>query len=91
MVKLIRCPQVNMALTLMSSKRQWVDLGIHTGVCMARPETCGAAGGAVSFWVKVIECSSLGGVISTASHGTTGLQIYCTLGYDFDTKSRFRI
>ena len=82
---------MNSALTLNGTKRQWVDLGIQTGVCMAKPETCGVAGGAIGFWVKVIKCSSLGGVISTATHGTAGSQIYCTSGYDFDTNSRFRI
>ena len=32
-------------------RNQWVDLGIHTEACMTRPETCGAAGGAISMWV----------------------------------------
>ena len=68
--------------------KSWIR---HCGVCMAKPETCGVAGGAIGFWVKVTECSSLGGEISTATHGTAGSQIYCTYGYDFDTNSRFRI
>ena len=54
-----------MALTLNHTRSQWVDLGIHTDVCMTRM-TCGAAGGAISLWVKVIECSGRCGIISSS-------------------------
>ena len=64
-----------MALSLDRTKRQWVDLGIHTEACMTRPETCGAAGGAVSLWVRV-SASSSGGIVSTLAYGfTTGFNI----------------
>ena len=33
-------------------RRQWVDLGILEEACIIRPETCGAAGGAVAFWMR---------------------------------------
>ena len=42
--------QVNSALALDHTQRQWVDLGIHTEACMTRPDTCGSAGGAISLW-----------------------------------------
>ena len=38
---------------------------------MTRPETCNAAGGAVSFWVKVVDCPSGAGVLSAYNSGTT--------------------
>ena len=54
--------QKNNALRTDSTRRQWVDLGIHTDVCMTRPETCGTDGGAISMWLKIsmhhTECST---------------------------------
>ena len=51
---------------------------------MTRPETCSAAGGAISVWVNVINCPGRGGIIS--SYGpSTGSVIYCyyhVTGYD---------
>ena len=52
--------KVNGALNLDHTKSQWVDLGLHTDVCMTRPETCGAAGGAISLWVNVTYCPQYG-------------------------------
>ena len=59
--------QINFTLTLDHTKSQWVDLGIHTEVCMTRPDTCGAAGGAISVWVRMIDCrpNSFCGIISS--------------------------
>ena len=54
-----------MALTLNHTKKQWVDLGIHTESCMTGPETCGAAGGVISVWVNAIECPDVCGILST--------------------------
>ena len=45
--------QMNNAIFVDRTKRKWVDLGILEHVCIARPETCGSAGGAVAFWMKV--------------------------------------
>ena len=43
---------------------------------MTRPEKCGAAGGAISLWVKIIDCD--GGIISSVGNeGTSGLIIHC--------------
>ena len=58
---------MNSAWTVTHIKRQWINLAIHTDACMTRPETCGAAGGAISMWVKVIECIGDCGIVS--SHG----------------------
>ena len=47
---------------------------------MTRPETCGAAGGALSVWFRLIECESGidgGSVVSTYSGRTTGSAIFC--------------
>ena len=51
---------------------------------MTRPDTCGAAGGAISLWINVTDCPSTGGIVSSVS-GSTGSRIYCTssdIGYD---------
>ena len=57
--------QVICALILNHTKNQWIDLGIHTEVCMTRPEICGAAGGAISLWLKLFDSPSSGGIISS--------------------------
>ena len=49
---------------------------------MTRPETCGAAGGAISLWVNVFDCQD-GGIVSTGQSGTQGSHIYC---YDGDIR-----
>ena len=46
---------------------------------MTQPETCGAAGGAVSLWMKLVECPDWAGVISSWTR-TTGFVIYCASG-----------
>ena len=45
--------QINGAISLNHTRRQWVYLGILTTACIARPETCDAAGGAVAFWMRI--------------------------------------
>ena len=59
--------KVNSALTLDHTKRQWVDLGFHTEDCMTQPETCGAAGGAISMRMRLIDCPT-GGIITSMIH-----------------------
>ena len=44
---------------------------------MTRPETCGAAGGAISVWMKINDCPSGDGGIVMSSAVTTGAIIYC--------------
>ena len=81
--------QVNCALSLNRTRNQWVDLGIHTETCITRPETCGAAGGAISLWINVIDgswCS--GGIVSSSSFDGRRLRrasrIYCSYYIKFD-------
>ena len=73
--------QINFAVCTNRLRMQWIDLGIHTKACMTNPNTCGAAGGAVSLWRRVIDCLSgaaLPGVITTITGGSTGFTILCT-------------
>ena len=62
--------QVNSAVSLDRTRNQWVDLGIHSEACMTRPETCGTAGGAISLWVKVIDCPRYAGIIPSLDYST---------------------
>ena len=66
--------QVNSVLSTNQRRNQWVDLGIHTDVCMTWPQTCGAAGGAISLWLSVTECSTSGGILAVIS-GSLSLAI----------------
>ena len=74
--------QVNSAVRTMDHFRQWLDLGIHTEACMTRPETCGAAGGAISLWIRIDNinfCRNDGGIMSTRARGLhTGTYIKCS-------------
>ena len=48
---------------------------------MTRPETCDAAGGAISLWMKVTDCPPYSGIVSSIQFsGTTGSHIYCSSG-----------
>ena len=70
--------QVNSAWNLDRSKSQWVDLGIHTEACMTHPEACGAAGGAISLWLKIVESERWSRIVSSdASNRQTALVVYC--------------
>ena len=87
--------QVNCAWFVNHTRSQSIDLGIHTEACMTRPETCGAAGGAISVWVNAIECvSDRGGIVSSRSSSSSGSIIYCTSTgktvYDFSTNHFFK-
>ena len=60
------------------TKSQWVDLGIHTEACMTQPDTCSAAGGAISLWLKVNECPDGAGIFTTTQYEkSTGSFIVC--------------
>ena len=62
------------------SRLQWIDLGNHNEACMVDPETCGAAGGAISIWTRVLKSFYFGGLLTTndlvGSHVSTGVNIY---------------
>ena len=79
--------EVNSAVSLDRTKSQWIDLGIHTEACMTRPETCGAAGGAISLWVNVTDCPDLAGIVSSLGPGT-GSVIF---GYEEDIRYKTHI
>ena len=51
---------------------------------MTWPETCGAAGGAISLWVNVIECPGLTGIVSSYAGKTSSLVVcaYDQIRYD---------
>ena len=69
---------MNCAWTVDGTMRQWIDLGIHTEVRMTRPETCGAAGGAISVLINVIDYFRLrAGIISSLTYRSSGLGINC--------------
>ena len=45
---------------------------------MSDPRTCSSAGGAISLWVKVIDCPSRGGIVSSVNAPFhTGSAIIC--------------
>ena len=67
--------QVGNAVSTDRFRVQWIDLGIHTEACMTRPETCGAADGAISMWLKITNCSYYGGILQTRLVPETGVQI----------------
>ena len=57
---------------------QWIDVGIHNEACITQPDTCGAAGGAVSLWVKVIDCGFDDGIFTTMENTQMrGVAITC--------------
>ena len=45
---------------------------------MTRPETCGAAGGAISFWMRLLSCEFVGSIVTTIDkYGFSGTDIFC--------------
>ena len=69
--------QINGAIEMNQTKKQWVDLGVLQEPCMTRPETCGAAGAAVSVWVKRTSWNiDNQPIISSLAANTSGFQIY---------------
>ena len=68
--------QVNCAWILNKTRNQWIDLGTHSEACMTQPETCGAAGGALSFWMYVIDFIQVSGLVSSHAVNRTGSLVY---------------
>ena len=69
---------INSGISTDGFHEQWIDLGIHTEACMTRPDTCGAAGGAVSLWLKENRCTDVSGMLTSKISTGTGFNIYCT-------------
>ena len=65
--------------------KQWIDLGVHPEVCLVNRYSCGVVGGAMSLWVKLIDCPELGGIITTRqdvhvqSNFDTGFHVGCDI------------
>ena len=73
--------QMNLAWTLNGKKNQWVDLGIYTEACMTRPDTCGAAGGAITLWVNILDQGSgYNGIMSSCLSYKSGFFLFVNNG-----------
>ena len=59
--------KINGAISFVYTRKQWLNLGILDEACIARPETCGAAGGSVAFWVR-INHDRAGGIVSSSKY-----------------------
>ena len=59
-------------------QKQWINLGEHADVCLTRPDTCGDNGGAVSYWMNVLERGRFYhcGLITTRASGSDGFEVY---------------
>ena len=66
------------AVNLNHTQKQWLDFGEHTEACMTRPGTCGAEGGAVSYWMNLFQAGRYyrAGVISSRKGGHAGFEVY---------------
>ena len=40
-----------------------MDLGVLENTCLPQPQTCGVAGGAIAFWMKLDETSGGEGIL----------------------------
>ena len=54
-------------MRLDARRRQWLDLGIHTDVCLTEPDSC-YSGAAMAMWMRV---ESGDGIITT-KHNENG-------------------
>ena len=71
-------------MNLSRSRQQWIDLGVHHGACMIDPETCGANGGAISMWMKLLtgyEGGFLTTMNQTGEYDSTGIGIWHIQNY----------
>ena len=46
-------------------------------VCLTHPESCGAAGAAISLWFRVNQCFVAGAIVSTVYNSSAGYHINC--------------
>ena len=60
------------------SQYQSVDLGdLSVHACLTIPGSCGPAGGALSVWIRIEDCSGEGGIISSYQYLHEGLLVRC--------------
>ena len=71
--------KINSAVSIDRARDQWIHLETHPdAACMTRPETCGAAGGAISLWVNVIDCPQTAGIVTSIDDpDQSGFRIWC--------------
>ena len=70
--------QINSAVSLDRNQQQWINLGNRSEACLTQPQTCGAVGAAVSLWVKIFDCFSHGGILTTSKNSfNAGFTIFC--------------
>ena len=58
--------------------QQYLELGDQSQACITIPESCGAQGGAISVWVKLIGCQNGGGIISSQDPSQSAVIIACS-------------
>ena len=59
------------------TESQWLDLGNQSQACITIPESCGTQGGTISAWIKLGECITVGGIISSFTQTQSGFSFYC--------------
>ena len=72
--------QVNKAVRTNLTEKQWVNMGTFSPLaCFVIPTTCGAAGGALTVWMKILECPDETGVITSlnVSNFSEGFLVTC--------------
>ena len=61
--------------------QQWMELGNQSQACITIPESCGAQGGTISVWVKIVECPTGDGgsaaIITSFLPVQTGFTLQC--------------
>ena len=67
-----------MAVRTDFSFHQWASLGgLSAHACLSIPQSCGAAGGAISFWFNILDCPNSFlkscGLISSADKDGEGI------------------
>lgn len=65
------------------TNKQWVNLGNHPEACMTLLESCGPAGGAISFWFKRIHCARGISMLAAVSWKYKPWQVICEDDYLF--------
>ena len=72
--------QISSAVHTNRSQNQWIELGYHSDVCLTHRYGCGEAGGALSMWLRLIDCPARSGIITSRagrSVSPTGFNIAC--------------
>ena len=72
---------MNYALKTDLNLHQWASLGnLSAHACFSIPQSCGAAGGAISVWINIIEAPDAllenDGIISSSEENGQGFSIY---------------